>query len=474
MSKSLRRNQPRKRPTPSKLQDAKPPQGQPPPPTKAKQPETKFTCAALLEGLVDVVNHRGQPVFLMKVGEELAPRAFVDREGVRYAPPPRAAIPWVLPDAETVARHYKQDTDTALYDDVRAYLQESAELPSAAHYDLATAWVFHTYAQEALTFSPGLIFENPQSECGKSRIAQAMVYASYRGVVLETLREPHILRLAAHFQATLLFDVQDLSTKAERMGSEDILLGRFQKGVTVPRVLYPDRGAFADTVFYHVFGPTLIATNEPIHHLLETRAVTITMLKSPKPFDAPITAQRALPLKARLLGFRARCLGHALPDVPKPASGRLGDITTPLVQVVSLVKPTALPAFIGDANQQPPVIGLVERLAQRRSQERGPSAEVSIVQVVSSLREQARGGLLPVKTITDALNDGRPHYMRFTPHRVGRMLDELGFAKDRTGTNTAAIVWDEAFVTQLTARYAPLTSPGTPGSPESPSPNAPG
>jgi hypothetical protein len=59
--------------------------------------------------------------------------------------------------------------------------------------------------------------------------------------------------------ATLFFDVLDIWNKAQKAGTEDILLLRYEKGATVPRVLYPDRGPFRDTVYYDIYGPTIVA-----------------------------------------------------------------------------------------------------------------------------------------------------------------------------------------------------------------------
>jgi hypothetical protein len=155
------------------------------------------------------------------------------------------------------------------------------------------------------------------------------------------------VRVAQDLGATLFFDVKDIWRKAEKQGTEDLLLGRFEKGQKVPRVLYPEKGPHRDIRYYSIFGPTAIASNAGFHYTLETRAVIINMPLSAKRFERNVTPEAALPLKERLVAFRARHLGEKLTETKKPASGRLGDILQPLLQMVMLVKPGGEGRFLG-------------------------------------------------------------------------------------------------------------------------------
>ena len=67
-----------------------------------------------------------------------------------------------------------------------------------------------------------------------------------------------------------------------------------------PAVIYPERGPHKDTVFYDIFGPTLIATNVAVHNILDTRAVQINMPQTDRDFEEDVTPEAALPLKERL------------------------------------------------------------------------------------------------------------------------------------------------------------------------------
>ena len=167
-------------------------------------------------------------------------------------------------------------------------------------------------------------------ERGKTRTGKGILYVVRRGIHVESVRDAYIIRAASDLKATLLFDSRALWKKAEKAGSDDALLLRFERGGKVPRVIYPERGAFRDTVYYSVFGPTIIATNEPLHHILETRAIAIQMPDSSKSFEMEVRPRIcACPLKERLVAFRFRHMAQPLPQVEKPATRALGRYHAP-------------------------------------------------------------------------------------------------------------------------------------------------
>ena len=225
----------------------------------------KIRFSAVFPGLVDVVEHQGQPAYLVKAGEQLLIQNEAVVEDILCLPPPKDQIPWLLPRAEEIIRHYEEQrtqgsaADLILFEDLRAYHQAISDLPDERYYDLQVAWDLHTYILENFLYSPIIgFFAVP--ERGKTRTGKGMIYVAYRGVHVESLRESNLIRLATHWRATLFFDVMDLWRKAERNESEDVILHRFERGVRIARVLYPERGAHRDTVFFEPFGATIIST----------------------------------------------------------------------------------------------------------------------------------------------------------------------------------------------------------------------
>jgi len=249
------------------------------------EPQDTVNLAASFEGLVDLVYHDGKVAFLVKEGDKLVIMPEVKRAGAVHLPPPKEQIPWLLPRGPEVLKLYEaQGSEADLYNDLLAYHRGISELPGEGFYDLLVAWDFHTYLLEAVQYSP-IICHFAVPERGKSRTGKGMIYVAYRGMHAESLNEAYILRMASHFQASIFFDVMDIWKKAIKRDSEDILLHRFEKGAKVPRVLYPERGAFLDTTYFEIFGPTIIATNEGAHRILDTRAVQVNMPQTGKRFE---------------------------------------------------------------------------------------------------------------------------------------------------------------------------------------------
>jgi len=350
---------------------------------------------AIFGGLVDVVIKDGDSMFLVKEGGELNLKESVEINGAIYYPPPPERLPFkLLPRADKVLEYYIKDTDSELYSDLLLYHKSISELPCATYYDLLVAWDFLTYLQEAIQYSPYIWFY-AIPERGKSRTGKGCIYVAYRGIHVESLRDAYLIRVANDWGATIFFDVMELSKKAERAGSDDILLARFEKGIVVPRVLYPDRGPHLDTVNYEVFGSTIIATNEPVNQILETRAVQISMPESNNRYEDEVTPEKALPFKERLVAFRARHLGEALPDTVKPAWGRLGDILKPIIQVIKLVKP----------EKEEEMLELINQIQAERKEEKSDSNEARLLTAIISLDDEVDDGLLSIKYITDKCNE---------------------------------------------------------------------
>ena len=406
---------------------------------KSSNSDSNTIYTASFDGLVDLVEHDGDPAFLVRRGDELEILSKYEKNGIQYFPPPMDQIPWLLPRGEEILNHYElqrvlsqRESDGALYEDLLAYHKAVSELPGEEYYDLIVAWDFHTYLFETIQYSPIIcLFAVP--ERGKSRTGKGMIHVAHRGIHVESLRDAYLVRVANDLKASLFFDVKDIWRKAEKNGSEDILLHRFEKGAKVPRVLYPEKGPHKDIVYYSIFGPTIVSTNEGVHKILETRAIAINMPETGRRFENDVTPELSLPLKERLIAFRARHLGEILPDIPKPAPGRLGDILKPLHQIIRIVKPGREPSFLK----------LVRELQSDRLIEKADSLEAQILLTVIKLRDQVERSILPVKAITDAFNEDRSESTRVTYHRVGRRLSAMGLKKAKTGGGASAIIWEE-------------------------------
>jgi len=210
----------------------------------------------------------------------------------------------------------------------------------------------------------------------------------------------------------------DLWKKAEKNGAEDILLLRFEKGARATRVIYPEKGAFKDTVYYDIFGSTLIATNEAVHKILGSRCIDISMPNKPGDYENP-TPEKAQVLKERLTAWRARVMNKPLLGVEMipGLNGRLWDISKPLLQVCRLVYPQGFDELKS---------ALLE-VAGLRIEDKKESIEGRIV---SALCELSPKGLpeWKIKTaeLLDALNSDRPENHKLTSQYIGKKLKAIG------------------------------------------------
>lgn len=416
------------------------------------------TYSAYFEGLIDIVEDKGNPVFLIKSDNQLSLIDKIKKDGSNIVPPVTDQIPWLLPPGEHVINLFKKEktlpqneVDAVLYDDLINYHRNISELPDEKYYDLLASWDLHTYFLENTQYTPIIcLFAVP--ERGKSRTGKGAIYVAFRGVHVESLRDAYLVRVAHDLHASLFFDVKDIWKKAEANGSEDILLHRFEKGAKVPRVLYPDRGPHQDIVYYSIFGPTIIGTNEGVDRILETRAIQINMPETNRQFQNDVLPELAIPLKERLLSFRARHLGMVLPDILKPAGGRLGDILRPLVQIIKLVRP----------EREKPFMELIKELEAGRLIEKADSLEAQILLTVLGLKLEVEKGILPVKLITDTFNTGKPERYQYSYQRIGRRLTAMGFKKGKSGDGGAVVIWDSGLVDRVKTKYGIGISSETP------------
>ena len=416
--------------------------------------EEPFEYSADFDGLIDLVESDGEPAFLIKAEGGLTVQKEVRAKGIRLVPPPQDNIPWLLPDASKVLAHFKKYQtenaaviDQTLYDDLLSYYQSVAQLPSEESYHVLAAWTLHTWLLESADYSPYMCFCGPP-ERGKSRCGKGMTFVAYRGVRLESLSIAHLVRLATDLKASLFFDVTDFTKKAKREQDGDCILLRFERGASVFRVLRPGRGAHKDMELYRVFGATIVGTNQPVDELHETRSLLFHMPSSGNTFEMDITPELGLPLKERLVAFRAYHLGKTLPECRKPVGSRLGDISRPLLQMVRLARPEA----------EKMLLSFIQDQEAARMVEKSESPDASLIRAVCDASPEVKNGRLPIQTISNYLNRNKDAPSRRDVRWVGRRLRALGFHKVRGGHNgSRAILFDSAQVQQMASDYGVMS-----------------
>ncbi len=400
-------------------------------------------------GLIDIMRTiDGDNVFVRRDGDSLLLIREIKIDGKDCVPPPQSKIPWLLPRYDKFFQHWKKIKSDPkafvreLYMDLLAFYEEVSELPSKLFYDLFVAWTFHTHLLEEAEYSP-IICLFAVAERGKTRTGKAMAYLARHGVVVECLREAYIVRIAESFKAMLFVDVKDISKKLQINNSEDILLYRYERGAKVPRVTDPKLGPINGIDYYSTFGATVIGSNTSPDSILETRCIMNNMRESSKKFEKPITPESCLELREKLLAFRAWYLGEKLPDVAKPADGRLGDILKPILQIIELICPERKPMFSQ----------LVSDLIKSREMEKLESTEARVVRAILSSKDQIRNGALSVKAITDSFNASNRQKFPISYQKMGWLLSSIGLEKCKTHEGGSAILWDEGKILKVSKSY---------------------
>jgi hypothetical protein len=411
-------------------------------------PENK-TYSMNFPGLIDVVEKDNEPHFMIKKGEEILCVKEYEIDGTIMILPAKDKIPFPLVNYETVMACYnayfyfsESEINWLLFNEINLQLQQVSTLPSKSDYLINTLWIFHTYLLEKFNYSPIICFAGVP-ERGKSRTRKGMIYSAFRGIVVETVREAHIIRLADYFNASIFFDTMDLWKKVSRTGSEDIFLLRFEKGAIVGRIHSPEKGKFQDTTYYNIFGSTIIATNEDMHKILDTRSINISLPYTSTTFEEDIRPEMFLQFRERLTAFRAHYIDKPLPKTKKPCSGRLGDICKPLRQILLLIKPEFDPQFIT----------YLEEKLKERAEDYVDNFAAEILRTIWSKRSSAINGKISIKVITNYYNLLKKGTERKSDKSIGRKITSMGIPRTTMNDGTRGIEFNEEQIKKLFTYY---------------------
>ncbi len=410
---------------------------------------SEFDQSAYFPGLVDICKGEdGKLLFLIaKDGKPVLEEKAATESGT-VVPPGITQIPRpigsALPEASLVLQWIEKE-DRSLYSDLLAHLLrfsylDDQQLSLTAHY----AFLTYLHDHRDISYCPCILFY-AVPERGKSRAGKSLSYVCFRGFHSVDLREPIIFRFAENLHGTLFLDLMDLWKKAEKNHCEDILLTRFEKGVQCARVMYPERGPFNDTVYYDIYGPTIIATNEPLHNILGTRCLPVTMPNHPGNYENP-KPEDALELRARLTAWRVKRLHAPLPDIEpvEGISGRLWDITKPMFQIAMLINPEN--------------VSLLEKailaIAGEKSAEKRGTTAGKIVEIIHDLSEENGRSDFPEWTlkasdITRKFNEGRPLDRHVSASWIGKRLTSLSLRKRQINGRSEYIITQAEYKTLL-------------------------
>lgn len=382
--------------------------------------EVNGEIKAVFPELIDLVRTDNNKIayLVMLDGTPSIVEQWKTADGQTFVPPEEKYIPFKVGSATKIMEHYLHDTDRAVVADTFAYLKRFSFLPDAEWVIIAMS-VLLSYLQShpEVRYAP-VIYFYAVAERGKSRTAKSMLSIIYRGTHLIDFRIANILRYADRFNASIFFDCTDIWRTAEKGDGEDILLGRFEKGTSVVRVLHPEKGPFKDQVKFEVFGSTIVATNEPANTTFESRCLMITMPNRPGEYEDS-TPEGGLALKERLIAFRARNMTRTLPQIEKipEISGRLWDISRPLFQVCSLFYPEGT---------DPMKNLLIEMIGKKVEIKKG-TLEGKIIKAISEIVnfDGIEEVTFRFDEITKRINSDMRLHQKYSAQKLGRVVESL-------------------------------------------------
>lgn len=410
----------------------------------------KATYALDVPGVIDVVD-AGEKLQYLTVDLELVDKIKLGDE--TYAPPPKETCPYYFAQADKVLEFAKEHSennctaDDLLYQDLFTYHTEISDLPQEDFYHLLALWDIHTYLLEKLHFSP-LLYLYAVKERGKSRTAKGALYVARRGVFTECVREADIIRWGNDHRAALGFDVKNFPKKIERANCDDLILARFEKGSVSSRTLWPEKGAFKDTKVFQLFGATIIATNRPVDDILESRSISIDMKPSSKLFSNPVLPENGLDLKNRLTAFRVAHYAKELIVADKPAHGRLGDIISPLYQIMLTFFPEKKDIFMQ----------ILKKIEMQKKADATDTLEAKLLETVIAMEGQVQDAFLPIDLIASRFNEGKDNKFAIQNETIGRILKGLGFIKRRGAGGKRGVHYDSELIKKLALQYGIDTS----------------
>jgi len=439
------------------------------PSTRGEKKEKDAILSAILPGLVDIVlDEKGRVVYLFHGGDGAGlymADEYTDDRG-RFVPPSVGNLPFPLVSGPEVLKAYDAGENPAgLFEDVLRYLRRFSYLPDR-DFLLLGLYPFLTHLQDhpELSYIPIILFWSVP-ERGKTRTAKPIIYISFRGSHRVDMREANLFRDSENIHATIFLDVQDVSKKAEANGSGDILLMRYERGAKVGRVLWPDRGPFLDTRYYDIFGPTIIATNEPTHKILGSRCIPFTMPNRPGQYEDP-SPEKGIPLRVRLTAWRASMMDVTLSDVEpvQEIMGRLWDISRPLLMAAAAVCPHRYEEIVE---------ALIEK-ARERVEEKKDSIDGKIVQALTDLSVDppVTEWEIQAADVLSRINADVPENWRWTSQKLGRRLRALSL-QSRKSHGTMRVILTREILSTLAAQYGVAFIPErTPGNSPPNSPKA--
>ena len=162
-----------------------------------------------------------------------------------------------------------------IFEEIKMVLKRYVKLQEE-YYDVVAVWVIGTYCMDSFSTYPYL-FMNAQKGSGKTRMLKLLEVLVNKGILLASMREAVLFRLADKGFALLIDELEGLDRK-ENAPLRELLNACYKRGTKVFRM--KKVGDSWDFDSFEPFTPIAIANIGGVDDVLGDRVITLTLNKS--------------------------------------------------------------------------------------------------------------------------------------------------------------------------------------------------
>ncbi|MEM4649662.1 MAG: hypothetical protein QXP78_03230, partial [Candidatus Bathyarchaeia archaeon] len=314
-----------------------------------------------------------------------------------------------------------------IYNEIRLFLECYLDLINEEEYDVLASFIMATWRIEDFETVPYLYFYGKQSS-GKSRALECLYALCHRAINAKNITKSALFRIIEAITPTVLVDEAQAYKKDEEMRS--VFNGGYRRGGSI--LLTEETAEGRKIKEFKVFGFKAFAGTEELDETIMSRCLIINMTKNIRNVDLVINEKWAKWLRRDLLRYRLKnVLRYSYTKMEKLADylgdSRLAELFYPLL----IVAPMDRKLFL---------LKYALKIAEKRRQRERYSLDALVFEAVMEIKKEVENngekcGLIPIKDITQRVNDGLSEKEEITPQKIGFVLNRLGFEKirDRKG-----------------------------------------
>ena len=343
------------------------------------------------------------------------------------------------------------NSETELFNQVRAFIVEHVELPADVYHDVSALFVLATWRVKQARNATYLNLLASHGN-GKSTLCEILRLLCFKSIHSEGATRGAIIRVSNGNECTLILDESDnwLNPRDFDNPLEAVINAGYRRRFLGGGVLIcePNKDKKYEPVQLDSFGFKVIAGRNPLNAVLGSRCITIRMRKSNRKFPK-IDEMEAWNLRKQLYTYQLRHEEKPLEhdSVNRIADGRLREIFEPLLAAAPTE--TIREHLITFANEE----------YERRRKEELSSDEATIARAVLEIADKEPRSTITIKEISDAVN-----YQVTNPKEqisrkyVGVLLKRHGFISEH-GRDGNSIRVDKGHLEYLRERYTPEEKP---------------